>query len=297
MALYRPVQTTFWHDVKVLEEMTPEDKLFYLYLLTNPHTKQIGVYPISKKTMSYEIGYSTESVNSLLERFETYHDLVRYNKETRELALINWGKYNFPRAGTPIENCVKKELTEVKDISLLHLIHPHISNAKIKSIYEEFLNIDTEPSRTPSREPSRGEKEKEEEKEKQKEKEEEKKSSTTTENAFVVYEQNFGILKPLVIEDINYWLNQFNDQHDILIEAMKIAVKRNKTSFGYAESILKDWHNRGAKSLNDALALQNEYKPKVNIGTHTKQNGGYTNERTQQNSGITDTSEYDNLSL
>ena len=32
MAIYRPVHVTFWQDPKVIEEMTPEDKLFYLYL-------------------------------------------------------------------------------------------------------------------------------------------------------------------------------------------------------------------------------------------------------------------------
>ena len=29
--------------------MTPEDKLFMVYLLTNPHTTQLGVYEITPK--------------------------------------------------------------------------------------------------------------------------------------------------------------------------------------------------------------------------------------------------------
>ncbi len=71
MAKYRQVHTTFWQDPKVLEEMTPEDKYFYLYLLTNPNTTQIGVYQITKKQMAFDLGYSTESINSLLHRFIT----------------------------------------------------------------------------------------------------------------------------------------------------------------------------------------------------------------------------------
>ena len=35
MALFRHVRTEFWRDAKVLEEMTPEDKLFFLYILTS----------------------------------------------------------------------------------------------------------------------------------------------------------------------------------------------------------------------------------------------------------------------
>ena len=70
MALYRPVHVTFWQDPKVLEEMTPEDKLFYLYLITNPKTTQIGIYQITKKQMSFELGYSIESINALVDRYQ-----------------------------------------------------------------------------------------------------------------------------------------------------------------------------------------------------------------------------------
>ncbi|WP_231597694.1 hypothetical protein [Bacillus sp. SA1-12] len=48
MAKYRMVRTEFWRDSIALDEMTPEDKYFYLYLLTNPKTTQIGIYRITK---------------------------------------------------------------------------------------------------------------------------------------------------------------------------------------------------------------------------------------------------------
>ena len=38
MAVFRKVHTEFCQEPKVLEEMTPEDKYFMLYLLTNPKT-------------------------------------------------------------------------------------------------------------------------------------------------------------------------------------------------------------------------------------------------------------------
>ena len=66
----RVIGTDFWLDEKVVDMFSPEDKLFYLYLLSNPHTTQLGIYPVAKKVMAFELGYSLESVKVLLDRFE-----------------------------------------------------------------------------------------------------------------------------------------------------------------------------------------------------------------------------------
>ena len=118
MAKYRYIYTNFWEDPKVSENFTPEDKLFFLYLLTNSHTTQIGIYKTTPKFMAFELGYSIESINSLLSRFEEHHKLIRYNRETHELALKEWGKINLNKGGTPIECCIKSEFSKVEDKSL-----------------------------------------------------------------------------------------------------------------------------------------------------------------------------------
>lgn len=105
---FRLVYTDFWEDPKVMEEMTPEDRYFYLYLLTNPNTNMLGIYQITKKQMAFELGYSPESINSLLDRFENHHKLVRYNQETRELLVKKYAKYNLNKGGKPIIDCIKK---------------------------------------------------------------------------------------------------------------------------------------------------------------------------------------------
>lgn len=76
------IQTAFWEDPKVGEELTPEDKYFFLYLLTNPCTTQIGIYQITRRQMAFDLGYSLETVDALLERFIHHHQMVRYNTET-----------------------------------------------------------------------------------------------------------------------------------------------------------------------------------------------------------------------
>ncbi|WP_339205859.1 conserved phage C-terminal domain-containing protein [Bacillus sp. FSL W8-1143] len=140
MAKFRQVYTTFWNDPKVTEEMTPEDRYFYLYLITNPNTTQIGVYSITKKQMAFDLGYSIESINSLMDRFENHHELIVYNNETRELAIKNWAKYNLNKGGKPVLDCIAKELREIKDKSLIRLVYAYVKNDSIRELFERYVN-------------------------------------------------------------------------------------------------------------------------------------------------------------
>lgn len=143
MARFRMVHTEFWDDPKVVEEMTPEDKYFFLYLLTNSNTTQIGIYQITKKQMAFDMGYSLESVNVLLERFINHHKIVRFSTESREIALKNWGRYNFNKGGKPIIDCVKSELKAVKDTSLIQYVAERIEKNEIKRLYEAYYESST----------------------------------------------------------------------------------------------------------------------------------------------------------
>ncbi len=138
MAKYRMVRTDFWKNPIVSEMMTPEDKYFYLYLLTNPHTTQIGIYRITKKQMAFDLGYSIERVHSLVERFIEHHNLIRYNPETRELAIKDWDKYNLRKGGKPVMDRIFSELKEINDTSLIPFVLESIYKQEIRSIYESF---------------------------------------------------------------------------------------------------------------------------------------------------------------
>ena len=142
MAIYRHVHVEFWKDPKVLEELTPEDKLFFIYLLTNPNTTQIGVYKITKKQIAFELGFSIESVNVLMDRFINNYGLIKYNSDTREICLKNWGKYNLNKLGKPMLDCVKSELKNVDDKSLLQFIKPSICKDEIVSLFDEVIFSD-----------------------------------------------------------------------------------------------------------------------------------------------------------
>ncbi|AIK36766.1 DnaD domain protein [Bacillus pseudomycoides] len=256
MAVYRPVQVSFWQDAKVIEEMTPEDKLFNLYLLTNPCTTQIGVYQITKKQMAFDLGYSMESINALLDRFENHHKLVKYNPETRELAIINWGKYNLNRGGKPIEDCVRKELDGVTDISLISLVTPKVKNDKIRAIFEDFLAVNDTCHDTST---ISGEKEEEKEKEEQQQ-EERANAEEVVVNPSSFYEQNFGFITPFIAEGINAWVDDLNAE--LVVKAMEIALEKNTRNMSYVNTILRDWHLKGLKTVGDVEAADKAFRDK-----------------------------------
>ena len=103
MGIKRVVDTSFWTDDKVIENFSPEDKLFMLYIMTNPHTTQLGIYALSKKVMAFETGYSTDTISVLLDRFETKYDLIKYSNETKELAIKNYLRHSIIKGGKPVE--------------------------------------------------------------------------------------------------------------------------------------------------------------------------------------------------
>ncbi|MFR0018633.1 MAG: hypothetical protein ACLRU3_01630 [Paraclostridium sp.] len=238
MALYRQIFIEFWKDPKVTEEMSAEDRYTLLYLLTNPHTTQIGIYQITKRQIAFDLGYSTESVGAIIERFEKLLGLIRYNPETRELAIKNWGKYNLKRGGKPVLDCIRKELEKVKDRTLIEYVADSIPNETIKELFLRNVHVTS----TISGQEQEQEKEKEEEEEQQQEKEEVKKVLTE-----VVDEISKYLL--LEDEDVKKVANTYlatGKEINYLIEKLKLVSETPdvKNVVGY---LLK--------------AIQEDYKP------------------------------------
>lgn len=114
MALFRNISLSFWTDSKVDDHFTPEDKYFYLYLLTNPHTNLCGCYEISSKQMERETGYNQDAVKRILERMEKTHDVIRFCPQTNEILLLNFYKYNWN--GSPkSKKAIEKEIAQIKN--------------------------------------------------------------------------------------------------------------------------------------------------------------------------------------
>ena len=114
MAIYRNVQMSFWTDAKVVDDFTPEDRYFYLYLFTNPHTNLCGCYEISKSQMSIELGYTREVIDKLINRFSSIHNVATYDENTKEMLLLNWHKYNWTKSGD-FKKALNREIERIKN--------------------------------------------------------------------------------------------------------------------------------------------------------------------------------------
>ena len=120
MATFRKVHIQFWGD-PYIQDLTPEQKFFYLYLLTNGQTKQCGIYEITKKQICYDTGYNIDTVSKLLQ-YCINTDKIRYNQDTNEIAIKNWNKYNGSDS-PKVQSCVNQELKSVKDDELIQYLY------------------------------------------------------------------------------------------------------------------------------------------------------------------------------
>lgn len=137
----RIIRTSFWTDNKVSECFTPEDRYFMLYLLTNPHTTQLGIYEFSVKVSAFEMGYSQETIIGLLDRFENTYGVIKYSKDTKEVAIKNYLRHSIVKGGKPVFDCLVKEESKVKDKSLVRYIMNYLRNLDdINYTVKEFID-------------------------------------------------------------------------------------------------------------------------------------------------------------
>lgn len=129
-AIKRIVSTEFWNDRTVCELFTAEDKFFYLYLLTNPHTTQLGIYELPIIKASQETSYDMPAIRKLIDRFQNSYGMIKYSEQTGEIAIKNFLRHSIVSGGKPVEDCLIKELSEVKDTSLIYYIYNNLYDRK-----------------------------------------------------------------------------------------------------------------------------------------------------------------------
>lgn len=278
MAKYRNVHTTFWEDGFVLD-LTPEEKYFYLYLMTNSNTTQCGIYELPYRVIEMHTGYNRETVQKLLQRFVEYGKIT-YNESTKEIMLNNWAKYNFINS-PKVKKCIEKELLAVKHIPFVR--------SYVTSLEQLGYRIDTisilleEKSKPKVPNTSNGEgsipypypintssidygEEREEEREKEEEKEEEGEEKKVGQsvgpstNPFLEIKTFFDS----TIRISNFtdhkkmdMLLEFYPDHLLIIEAIKVTADNGKSNIEYVEGILKNWSiEKGINTYADWLAKE-----------------------------------------
>ncbi|WP_313150741.1 DnaD domain-containing protein [Lysinibacillus capsici] len=263
MAKYRNVHTTFWDDGFVLD-LTPEEKYFYLYLMTNGNTTQCGIYELPYRVIEMHTGYNRETVQKLLQRFVEYGKIT-YNESTKEIMLNNWAKYNFINS-PKVKKCIEKELLAVKHIPF---VRSYVTSLEQLGYRIDTVSILLEGKSEPKvPNPSNGEgsipypypintpsidygeeeeQEQEEEQEREEEKEQEQKSgqSVSSQSDFArlveFTNQNITPVLPTIAEHLGYILDDYKDI-DLILAALQNAVLNNaRNKIKYAEGTLINW--------------------------------------------------------
>lgn len=264
MAIYRQLHTTFWKD-DFIGECSQIEKLFYLYLISNDKTTQSGAYEFSYRYAQFELGISRQEVDQLIDFFVS-NGKIRFNKENNEVLLVNWLKYNSARS-PKVASVIDKEMASLKTVEFksevvmncIELGYPIKTKLEdtcpIDMVSEnEIYPIDTISQPEPTQNQHHHI------------------TNTTTEGAYPekaatvmadadpyeFYQQNFGVLAPIVSESITHWISDIGAE--LVVEAMSRAVKEQK-GFRYSEGIMRNWAKRNILSMEavkaDDTAFQN----------------------------------------
>ena len=294
MAVYRHIHIDYWQDGFVLD-LTPEEKYFYIYLMTNSKTSQCGIYELPKRIIETETGYNRETVDKLLNRFVEYKK-IKYCKETGEIFLINWLKHN--KISSPkVKKCVYTELKKIKSIDMINLFLNECNKYGYTLDESEIkINMGMDRVSIPipqvenNFEHGYGEKEKQKQKEEEKEKYKEKEVSHSVGRFKKLYEENIGLINGVVAE----WLIEISQtiDYNLFKKAIEIATDRGKCNKGYVSGIIKQWLDNNIRTYDDLKAYEigvknrrdesGEYKKFEYANTSERENEKYTRKPTDE---------------
>ncbi|WP_123054498.1 DnaD domain protein [Clostridium sp. JN-1] len=280
MAKYRQLHTDFWNDGFVLD-LTPEEKFFYIYLMTNSNTTQCGIYELPKRIIETQTGYNRETVDKLLLRFQEYKK-IQYFDETKEIIILNWLKYNKPNNLNAIK-CVNKELRNVKNRAFISIFYKQCLKEEldIENIFNGIeINVDDSNNQiteanNPLLSPLQGDTNTLISKEVINNKQEiinnkqgvRSNKYACTEapcksycDVLTFFESSVHAADEAERKKLHIW-SGFIDC-DVIIEAIKEALKYNARNINYIGKILKSWQGRGIKTVSDIKAYKNIWESK-----------------------------------
>ena len=109
---YKQIKVNFWQN-DFVTGLIPEERYFYMYLITNTMTTQCGIYKFNMKLAELETGYCQETIQKYLKNFEE-SGKIKISETSKEIMIVNWFKHNFKGSKKYIAD-INKELREVKD--------------------------------------------------------------------------------------------------------------------------------------------------------------------------------------
>lgn len=245
MAIYRQIHIDFWQD-ELVAEFSPEEKYFYIYLMTNNKTTQCGVYRVNLRLMAFDLGWDKTSVEKLLERF-VEKGRVKFNPEHNELFMVNWLKYNSARS-PKVASLIDKQIQEIKtdtykqDVIRLCIQYGYPIKTVSQPEPEPEPELKPEPPPTPEVIPA----------------------DKNVSSLLSFWEANgFGLISGHNTEVLMKELDIYG--YDLLIKALEIAVEANKRNMKYVLGILKRWDQDGIDSIEKYNAHEKARSSKKQI--------------------------------
>jgi uncharacterized phage protein (TIGR02220 family) len=129
----RNIDTEMWSDPKFTDDFTPEDKYFWLFLLTTRYGNISGCFEVTYKQIAREMGYSDDSIKNLVYRFSILHGLITHDEKTNEILIHNWYKYNWNKSPL-VEKNIMKFISQIKSSLLREMV---------TEMYEKYKNGNT----------------------------------------------------------------------------------------------------------------------------------------------------------
>jgi hypothetical protein len=153
MAKYRPIKTNTWDDDYIFK-LDSDEKLVWIFLLTNERTSLCGIYKISISYIYRMTKVSEERIKAILEKFEK-DDRIKYIDNTW-ISIKNVVKHHS--TSPKITDGIVRELSEIPQdvakrgyhidrvgINLYSNLYSN-SNLNLNSNEKVFFNKKTNPS-------------------------------------------------------------------------------------------------------------------------------------------------------
>jgi len=237
MSKQRYIQDSFWTD-PYIEKLSPDEKLIFLHLLTNPQCNIAGVYEVRAKRIAYETGYDVEVIENILKRFVRDSKLIIYKDW---VIIVNHLKNQSLGGDTAkgINRIIKESPIEVQNMFELQVI----TNTKGDD-YDVMVIKSIGPLQAPYRPPTLGRIVRDIVKDKVKDK------------------VRFGEFKNVLLKDDEYLklTEKIGDNNTkLLIEELSGYLESTKKKYASHYATLLNWARRRYQNHQEKLQTKKRY--------------------------------------
>lgn len=133
MAKYRTTQMGYWND-PYIERLSKDGKLLYIYMITSPHTNNLGVLEVTLKKIAYETDIDVETIDGLLNQMERDGKVVR-DRDT--IWLVKFIKHQCTVSSLLLKG-LRSEVQEISSVKILKAMSIRYPQLEIPS--DAFLS-------------------------------------------------------------------------------------------------------------------------------------------------------------